>query len=137
MAAASPPPDRSVEDLLRELSEQAGTLVREEIALARTEIEQQVRELGAGAGMIGGAGVLGLLSAGAGTAGLILLLARRPRPWFAALTVSGAYAAGGAALAREGWRRIQAVGVPLPEQTAETLKETTQWPTRPPASGPT
>jgi Putative Actinobacterial Holin-X, holin superfamily III len=129
--------ERPVEELLRDLAEQAGTLVREEIALARTEMVQQARELGVGAGMVGGAGVLGLLSAGAGTAGLILMLARRPRPWFAAVTVSGAYAGGALLLGREGRRRIQEVGVPLPQQAAEELKETAQWRTTSPASGPT
>jgi hypothetical protein len=130
-------PERPVDELLRDLAEQAGTLVREEIALARTEMLQQARALGVGAGMVGAAGVLGLLSAGSGTAGLILLLARRPRPWFAALTVSGAYAGGALLLAGEGRRRIQAVGVSVPAQAVEELKETTQWRTTPPASGPT
>jgi hypothetical protein len=135
--AATPPPERAVDELLRELADEAGTLVREEIALARKELESQVRELGVGAGLLGAAGLLGLLSAGTGTAALVLLLARRPRPWFAAATVSGAYAGAGAMLAREGRRRITAVGVPVPEQTAETLKEGLPWPTRQTGSAPT
>lgn len=118
------PPERPAEELLRDLAEQAGTLVREEIALARTEMLQQARELGVGAGMVGAAGLLGLLSAGSGTAGLVLMLARRPRPWVAALTVGGAYAGGALLLAREGRRRIEAVGMPLPDQAVEELKET-------------
>jgi hypothetical protein len=137
MADASPPSERSVEDLLRRLSEQAGTLVRQEIALARQEMTDQARELGVGAGMMGGAAVLGLLSAGSGTAGLVLLLARRPRPWLAAVTVAGAYGGAAFALAREGRRRMAAVGVPVPEQTAETLREAAPWSTTPPGSAPT
>jgi Putative Actinobacterial Holin-X, holin superfamily III len=139
VAGTPPSGERSVEDLLRQLADEAGTLVREEIALARRELESQVRELGVGAGMVGAAGLLGLLSAGAGTAALVLLLARRPRPWFAAATVSGLYAGAGALLAREGRRRIAAVGVPVPEQTAETLKEGVPWRTTqtPPGSAPT
>jgi Putative Actinobacterial Holin-X, holin superfamily III len=136
MTDAPPPPERPVEDLMRQLAEQAGALVREEIALARAELEGQVRELGVGAGMIGAAGLLGLLSAGTGTAALVLMLARRPRPWFAAATVSGAYAGAAALLAREGQRRIAAVGVPVPQQAAETLKEGPPWQTTPPGSAP-
>jgi hypothetical protein len=136
-ADASSSSERSVEDLLRQLSEQAGTLVRQEIALARQEMVEQARQLGVGAGMIGGGALLGLLSAGTGTAGLVLLLARRPGPSMAAVTVSGAYGGAAFLLAREGRRRIAAVGVPVPQQTAETLREATPWSTTPPGSAPT
>ena len=137
MSDASQGPEPSVEELVRQLSEQAGTLVRQEIALARREMADQARELGVGGGMLGGAAVLGLLAAGSGTAGLVLMLARRPRPWLAALTVSAAQAGGAALLAREGRRRIAAVGIPVPQQTAETLKEAAPWSTTPPGSAPT
>jgi hypothetical protein len=137
MADASPPEERSVEDLLRRLSEQAATLVRQEIALARREMTDQAREVGVGAGMIGGGALLGLLSAGTGTAGLVLLLARRRGPSLAALTVGGGYGGAAFLLAREGRRRIAAVGLPVPQQTAETLKEATPWSTTPPGSAPT
>ena len=133
MAAEPPPPgsERSVEELFGELGDRAAALVRQEIELARAEMTAQVREASVGAGLIGAAGLLGLLSAGTGTTALVLMLARRPRPWLAALTVTGAYAGGAALLAREGRRRIAEVGVPVPQQTVETLKETAQWKTRP------
>jgi hypothetical protein len=137
MADASTPQERSLEDLVRQLSEQAGTLVRQEIALARREMADQARELAGGAGMIGGSALLALLSAGTGTAGLVLLLARRPGPSLAAVTVSSAYGGAAFLLAREGKRRIAEVGVPVPQQTAETLREAAPWPTTPPRSEPT
>jgi hypothetical protein len=137
MSHAPSPADRSIEELLRQLADEAGTLVRQELELARAEMAQQARQMATGAGMIGAGALLGLLSAGAGTAGVVLLLARRPRPWLAALAVSGAYAGAGVLLAREGQRRIRAVGAPLPRQTAQTLKETPRWPTTPPGSART
>jgi hypothetical protein len=134
---APPPADQSVEDLLRRLADEAGTLVRQELELARAELAGQARELAIGGGMVAGGGLLGLLSAGSGTAALILVLARRPRPWLAALTVSGLYAGGAAALALEGRRRILQVGVPIPEQTVDTLREGPPWATTPAGSVPT
>ena len=130
-------PQRSVEELMQELGDRAAALVRQEIALARSELAGQAREAGVGAGLLGAAGLLGLLSAGTATTGLILLLARRPRPWLAAFTVTGGYAGAAALLAREGRRRLAEVGVPVPEQTVETLKETAQWAKNPHGSATT
>jgi hypothetical protein len=131
------PPERDVGELLEQLAAQSATLVRQELELARRELADQAREAGVGAAMLSGAGVLGLLSAGAGTAGLVMMLARSPRPWKAALTVSGLYAGGAALLAREGRERLAAVGVPKPEQTIETLKEGPPWRRTRATSGPT
>ena len=116
----------SLEEVVQGLGEEVKHLMRAEIALAREEMTGQVRELGLSAGMLGGAALLGLLSAGSATAGLVLALARGRRPWLAAATVSAGYAGGALILAREGQRRIAEIGVPVPEQTIDTLKETAQ-----------
>ncbi len=117
---------RSLGESVQELGDQVKGLVRTEIALARQEMTGQTRELGLASGMVGGAGVLAALSAGTGTAGLVMLLARRMPPWLAAFTVSGGYAAGAAALAMRGRQRIEEVGVPAPEQAIDILKDTAQ-----------
>jgi Putative Actinobacterial Holin-X, holin superfamily III len=72
--------------------------------------------------MLGGAVLLATLAAGTGTAGLVLLLSRRPGPAAAALGVAGAYAIGGAGLAQEGISRLRAAGPPVPEETVESVK---------------
>jgi hypothetical protein len=126
MAQSQPAGDRSLADSALDLAAQVKGLVRAEMALARDEMTGQTRELGVAAGMVGAAGLLGVLSAGSATAGLVLLLARRERPWLAAFTVSGGYAGGAVLLGLEARRRIQEVGVPAPEQAVDILKDTAQ-----------
>ncbi len=67
--------DQPVGELLRELSEQTTTLMRQELELAKLELTEKGRRAGIGAGMFGGAGVVGLYAVGALTAGLILVRA--------------------------------------------------------------
>src|SRR5829696_8235799 len=109
--------ERSLEELLQAVSEQAVALAREEVELARRELTVKATEAAPGAAMVGGAAVLGALATGTGTAALVLILARRPRPWAAALAVTGLYGGVGTVLAREGIRRLRAAGPPVPEAT--------------------
>ena len=48
---ASPPEQRSIADLVVEVSENASTLVREEIELAKAEVSEKVSKLARGAGI--------------------------------------------------------------------------------------
>ena len=54
--------EQSIGDLLKQLSQETSTLVRQEMALARAELTEKGKRAGAGAGMLGGAGVAGLLA---------------------------------------------------------------------------
>ena len=45
--------------LLKQLSEQTATLVRQELELAKAEMQQKGKRAGVGIGLIGGGGVLG------------------------------------------------------------------------------
>lgn len=114
--------DRPISELVQSLPEQAVALVRKEVDLAREEMLAKARAAAPGAAMVGAGGVLTTLATGTGTAALVLLLARRPRPWGAALAVTGLYAGAGAVLARAGVERLKSVGPPIPEQTVRGLK---------------
>jgi uncharacterized membrane protein YqjE len=114
-------------ELVKQLSEQTSTLVRQEIELAKTELSERGKAAGKGAGLLGGAGVVGLLAAGALTAFLILLLSEAMDAWVAALIVTVVYAAGAALLALTGRDRIREGMPPAPEQTVESVKEDVQW----------
>ena len=114
--------ERPLEELVQTVSEQAVVLAREEVDLARRELTAKARQAATGAAMVGGGALLGVLAAGTGTAGLVLLLARRPGPSAAAFGVTGVYAAGGAALAQGGIARLRAAGPPVPEETVESVK---------------
>ncbi len=116
--------DQPIGELLRELSEQTTTLVRQELELARLELTDKGKRAGVGVGMFGGAGVIGLYGVGALTACVILLLATAMTAWLAALIVYGAVAGG---LALSGKSKVQEAVPPVPEQATESVKEDVQW----------
>lgn len=119
--------DQSIGELLKQLSEQTATLVRQELDLARAEMQQKGKRAGVGIGMIGAGGVLALAAVGALTATLILVLAQWMDAWIAALIVTLVYAAGAAVLALQGKEKVGEANPPVPEQTIETVKEDVQW----------
>src|SRR5437660_12460117 len=85
--------DRPAAELLRELSDQTATLVRQELDLAKAEVTTKGKRAGLGAGMFGGASVFGLYALGALTACAILALAMAMDGWLAALIVAAVYGA--------------------------------------------
>lgn len=119
--------DRGTGDLVKELSEQVTTLVRQEVELAKAEVGEKGKKAGVGAGLLGGAGVAGLLALGSLTAFLILALDGVMPNWAAALIVTAVWGAVAGALALRGRRKVQEVGSPAPEKTIETLKEDKEW----------
>src|SRR5438270_11953311 len=98
--------ERPLEELVQNASQEAVALAREQLNIARRDLTARAREAGPGIAMVGAGAVLAALAAGTGTAALILLLARRPGASAAALGVTGAYAGGGAVLARRGLARV-------------------------------
>jgi MFS family permease len=131
MAAHEPPPEelreRPIGDLVKQLAGQTSTLVRQEIDLAKAEMTEKGRVAGKGAGLIGGAAVIGLLAAGALTACLILALNHALPDWLAALIVAVVFGAIAAFLALQGKKRIEQAAPAVPEQTVETVKEDVEW----------
>jgi hypothetical protein len=113
---------QSIGELLRHLSEQTATLVRQELDLAKAEMQQKGKRAGVGLGLIGGGGVVALAAVGALTATLIMLLAEWMDGWVAGLIVTVAYAARAA-----GGARASEAAPPIPKQAVETVKEDVQW----------
>jgi uncharacterized membrane protein YqjE len=120
--------------LLKQFSEDATTLIRKEVELAKTELTEKGKQAGKGIGMFGGAGVFGLGAFGALTAFLILVLAEAMDAWLAALIVTAVYGAIAAVLALQGKHKVEEATPPQPEQTIETLKEDVEWAKRQPES---
>jgi uncharacterized membrane protein YqjE len=118
--------DRSMADLMRQLSEQTSTLVRQELELARAELTAKGKQAGIGIGMFGAAGVVALFAVGGLTATLILLLSKAVDAWLAALIVTAVYGAIAGILALAGRTRVERGVPPVPEQTVETVKEDVQ-----------
>jgi len=119
--------DRPTSELLKQLSDQTTSLVRQEIELAKLEVREKGRKAGMGAGMFGAAGVLGLYAVGALTATIILALATFLPGWAAALIVTAIYGAIAGILALRGRSEVREATPPMPEQAVETTKEDVRW----------
>ena len=113
--------DRSVADLVKQLSDQTTMLVRQEIELAKAELAVKGKQAGIGAGMFG------LYALGALTACVILLLATAVTAWLAALIVTAIYGAIAGVLALTGKNKVKQGVPPVPEQTVESVKEDVEW----------
>lgn len=127
--------ERPIGELVKDLSQQTSTLVRQEIELARAELQQKGKLAGKGAGMLGGAATAGLLALGALTAGAIALLDKAMATWVAALIVMALWAIVAAVLAKAGQKSLQRATPPV-AQTVETVKEDIQWAKNPTGSVP-
>jgi hypothetical protein len=113
--------DRSVGELVSEVSRDLSTLIRQEIELAKAEATQSAKRAGKGAGMFGGAGVAGHM---------VLLFLSLALWWalgsvmgggWAALVVAVVWAVVAAVLAARGRSELKAVeGLP---QTADSVKK--------------
>ena len=119
--------ERPVAELLNELSEQTSTLVHQEVELAKLELAQKGKRAGIGAGMFGGASVVGLYAVGALTAAIVLILATAMTAWLAALIVAVAYGLLAGALALAGKAQVQKATPPIPQQATASVKEDVQW----------
>jgi hypothetical protein len=119
--------DRPMAELVRQLSDQTTTLVRQEIELAKAEMTAKGKEVGVGAGAFGAAGLVGLYAVGAITACLILALSTAMDAWLAALIVGVVYAAIAGVLALVGKKKTQAGGPPIPERAISSTKEDVEW----------
>lgn len=119
--------DRPTTDLLRELADQTTTLVRQEIDLAKAELTEKGKRAGAGAGMFGGAGLIGTLALAALTTAIVAALDTAMPLWLAALIVAAVYGAIAGVLALTGKRQIDEAAPAAPEQTIDSVKEDVQW----------
>jgi uncharacterized membrane protein YqjE len=119
--------DRSTGELLKQLSDQTTTLVKQEIELAKAELGEKGKRAGIGAGMFGGAGVVGFLALGALTVCIIAALSEAMDLWLAALIVAVVYGAIAGVLALQGRNKVQEATPPVPEQAQESIKEDLEW----------
>jgi hypothetical protein len=119
--------ERSLPELLSRLSEETTRLVHQELDLAKAELTAKGRQAGAGAGLFGAAGVIGLLGAAALTTCFVLALDAVMPAWLAALLVAIVYGVIAAVLAAQGRDRVRQATPLVPEQTVDTVKEDVQW----------
>ncbi|HEX2225228.1 MAG TPA: phage holin family protein [Thermoanaerobaculia bacterium] len=125
---------RSLGQILKELSTETSTLLRQEVDLAKTEMSEKASRLGSNLGSVavGGAvaflGALALLSAV--VAGLISLLDQfidlEVAVWLAPLLVGIALAAVGYGLIKKALETLKQESL-APRRTTESLQENKEW----------
>lgn len=118
--------ERSLGQIVGDLSHDLTTLVKQELELARTELKEEATKAGKGAGMLGGAGVSGLLALILGSFALAYLLDNWMPVELAFLIVTILWAIVGAVLAARGRKELKNANPQLPE-TQQTLKEDAAW----------
>ena len=119
--------ERPVGDIVKDATQQAQTLIRQEVELAKAELSEKGKRAGIGAGMFGGAGLFGLFAFGALTAAFIAGVDLAVPFWAAALIVAAVYGAIAGALALTGKNKVQSATPPVPEEAVDSVKEDVAW----------
>jgi hypothetical protein len=113
-------------ELVGQATKELSTLVRQEVALAKTELASEVAKAGRGAGMFGGAGVAAIYGLTfLSLAAMFGLGAFLPLGW-AALIVGVGYLVAATIFLLTGKKAFTDFS-PVPERTIRTLKEDAQW----------
>ncbi len=118
--------DRSIGEIITQLSQDTAEVVRREVRLAEAEMTQKAYRAGKNAGFVAAGGALAYAGLLAVVAGIIMLFARTRRPWFSAFLVGLSVAGAGSLLALKGIDALRQEGV-VPQETVETLEENREW----------
>ncbi|HLK76978.1 MAG TPA: phage holin family protein [Streptosporangiaceae bacterium] len=114
--------DRSTGELIKLMSEQVSTLVRDELKLAQLEMTRKGKQAGIGAGMMGGGGVIALYGLGCLIACVILAISRELAPWLSALIIGAALMAVAGIVALKGRAKLRQATPPVPEDAVQNVK---------------
>jgi len=114
--------DASTSELVRQAADQISRLVRDELALARAEMTEKGKQVGLGAGLLGGGGLVVLYGVAALLVAVVLGLAEVMPAWLAALIVALALFAAAAVMAVLGRRKVEQATPLIPEETARSIK---------------
>jgi hypothetical protein len=120
--------DRSIGELVGELTQDLGLLVRQEAQLAKSEMQAKLSRAITNLVSLAAGGVVVLIGALGLTAAIILLLIDPVGldPWLAALLVGVLLAGVGFVMLRGGLRELKQID-PTPRRTVETIKDDIQW----------
>lgn len=116
------PADASIGDLVRNMSQDLSTLVRDEIRLAQAEVGQKAKKAGIGIGAFGGAGVIALYGLGVLITAAVLALALAVPAWLAALIVAVVLFVVAGIAALVGKKQLSQASPPVPTATIASVK---------------
>ena len=119
--------DRSLGELFSELASETSTLVKQEVALAQTELTQKATKVGKNVGFLVVGGAVAYAALLAFIAGLIIILGNAlDNHWLAAFIVGIVIAVAAVVMIMSALSALKATGI-TPTQTVETIKEDAQW----------
>lgn len=119
--------DKSLGELLGDLSREVSALMRQEVQLAKTELTEKAVSAGKGAAFFIVAGVIALFAVQALLAAAVLGLALVVPAWAAALIVGAVLLVVAGIVAFVAVGSMKQAKSPVPRQTVETLKEDVRW----------
>ena len=114
--------DPSVSDLVKQLSEQTATLVRQEMKLAQVELQEKGKKAGIGAGMFGASGLVAFFGVATLIAAAVLALSTGVDAWLAAVIVGVVLLAVAGVAALLGKKKVEEATPPAPEQAMRSMK---------------
>ncbi len=118
-------PEASLGELISEMTSDMSTLFRKEIELAKTEARDELKQAGKAAGMFGGAGLAGWMTALLLSLALAWLLDQAMNTALAFAIVGVLWAVAALILLRAGRKTLTRVrGLPT---TRDTIKEDVEW----------
>jgi phosphate/sulfate permease len=126
--------ERSIGQLLKELTQESSTLLKQEVNLAKTEMSEKASRVGANLGAVAVGGSVALLGA------IALLLAavygltsilnnfmnQEVAVWLAPLIVGGILAAVGYSLIKKALATLKQESI-TPQRTTQSLQENKEW----------
>jgi membrane protein len=115
--------DRSMAQLVNDLTEQTTRLVRTEARLAAREMAGKARRAGFGTGALGAAAILTAYAGAMLLACLALALATVMSPWLATLIVAIALLAAAGVAALVGRAQLRKALPPVPDDTITRVRE--------------
>lgn len=118
--------ERSLGDLFSELASETGTLVRQEVALAQTELTQKAASVGKNVGYLAVGGAVAYAALLAVMAAVVIGLANFIPVWAAALLVGAIVGVAAYMMISSALAALKKTDL-TPRETVETLKEDAQW----------
>src|SRR5215210_1921073 len=118
--------ERSLGDLFSELATETSTLVRQEVALAQTELTQKATSIGKNVGFLVVGGAVGYAALLAVIAAVIIGLSNFIPAWASALIVGAVVGIVAYLLISSALAALKKTSL-TPRETVETLKEDAQW----------
>jgi hypothetical protein len=119
--------ERSLGDLFGDLTREMGTLVRQEVELAKTEMTQKASQAGKNIGSMVAGGAVAYAGFLAILAGIIIGISSLGVPWWLSALLVGLVVTGvGYFMIQKGREALKQESL-APRQTINTLKEDAEW----------